>query len=71
MQSPTSRVLACKHNPQGLRSGTFLDTLRLFSERERISGNAALRSSRSACERFWGRSRPSSFGCLAAPFAFA
>jgi hypothetical protein len=25
--SPTSRVLACKRNPQGLQSGTFLDTL--------------------------------------------
>ena len=41
MLSPTSRVLACKRDPQGLRSGTFLDTLGLFGERERISGNAA------------------------------
>jgi hypothetical protein len=35
------RVLACKRDPQGLRSGTFLDTLGSFSERERVSGNAA------------------------------
>jgi len=28
--TPTRRVLACKRDPQGLRSGTFLDTLRLF-----------------------------------------
>jgi hypothetical protein len=40
-QTPTRRVLACKRDPQGLRSGTFLDTLCLFSERERVSGNAA------------------------------
>jgi hypothetical protein len=26
-QTPTSRVLACKRDPQGLRSGTFLDML--------------------------------------------
>ena len=39
--NPTRQVLACKRNPTGLLSGAFLDMLRLFSERERVSGNAA------------------------------
>jgi hypothetical protein len=44
--------VSMKGQSNGLQSGTFLDMLLMFGERERISGNAALGSSRKACEKF-------------------
>ena len=43
-------AVSMKAQSDGLQSGTFLDTLEMFSERERVSGNTVLGSSRSACE---------------------
>jgi len=39
-ESHTSGV-SMKAQSNGLQSGTFLDMLRLFGERERVTGNAA------------------------------
>jgi len=41
-----------KSQPTGLRSGTFLGMLPVFSERERVPGNAALGTSRNVHGKF-------------------